>query len=45
MVIVSRNGTVNQIPEMGSKPCKTVAFAIFPPAAAGNRLRHSHPDT
>jgi hypothetical protein len=45
MVIVSRNGTVNQIPEIGSKPCKTAAFAISPARAAADRLRRIHPDT
>jgi hypothetical protein len=44
MVIVSPNGTVNQIPEIGSKPCKTAAFAILPAGAAANRLRRIHPD-
>jgi hypothetical protein len=45
MVIVSRNGTVNQILKNGSKPCKTAAFAISPARTAGVRLRRIHPDT
>jgi hypothetical protein len=45
MVIVSPNGTVNQIPEMSSKACKTAAFAISPAGVATNRLRRIHPDT
>jgi hypothetical protein len=42
MVIVSRNGTVNQIPETGSKACKTAVFAISPAGAAADRLRRIH---
>jgi hypothetical protein len=30
MVIVSPNGTVNQIPKISSNPCKTATFAISP---------------
>ena len=44
MVIVSPNGTVNQIPEIRGKPCKTEAFAISPACTAADRLRRIHPD-
>jgi hypothetical protein len=42
MVIVSPNGTVNQIPKTSSKPYKTAAFAVSPARTAANRLRRIH---
>jgi hypothetical protein len=45
MVIVSPNGTVNQIPKTSSNSCKTAAFAISRLQAARARLRRIHRDT